>query len=540
MAFKGSIYRRCKCTEPKLDESGQPLLTVAGKPKLRELGAACPDLDKRGHGSWYYYLNLPDGPRGERRRPRKGGFLTKTDAEDAAQKLWDEAHAGIDIDSKETVADYLRRWIGNRADLKDGTREEYEDDLENGFIPALGHLTMRELRTQHIQAVFKDIWAFNEVKKNNKIAAEQAKVVCRAAHQAWKNTPAPRPPHLRHEWNLAKAALKEALAKPRQNTGPGRQLKLLNTLSGALKAAAKEKLITENWCDGVIIPKYEKPEPLVWTPERIARWRETGQVPGPVMVWTPETTGEFLDASVDHPLYVAYHLMVFRAPRRGEAAGLPWTEIDMAQGTANISETLVTNRKHHVRAETTKSRASKRTVTLDRATFALLSALRDIQREQKITWQAKHRKDPDKYGPYVDSGYVFTMPDGRPWHPDSMSQAFTRLIKRLGLPPIRLHDLRHCAASLSLAAGLSMKAIQALLGHASYSLTADTYTSLMPQFAQAEADATAAMVPRRAAPVPPTDPDGSRQPDEPASEVLAGPPQLSLVLQSTPEQPVAA
>ncbi|MEV6590228.1 tyrosine-type recombinase/integrase [Streptomyces acidicola] len=86
----------------------------------------------------------------------------------------------------------------------------------------------------------------------------------------------------------------------------------------------------------------------------------------------------------------------------------------------------------------------------------------------------KHRKDPKKYGPYVDSGYVFTQADGRTWHPDSVSQAFKRLIKRLGLPPVRLHDLRHCAASLSLAASLSMKAIQSLLGHASYSLTADT------------------------------------------------------------------
>ncbi|WP_369244995.1 tyrosine-type recombinase/integrase [Streptomyces sp. R41] len=64
-----------------------------------------------------------------------------------------------------------------------------------------------------------------------------------------------------------------------------------------------------------------------------------------------------------------------------------------------------------------------------------------------------------------------------------------QIIQRIGLPPIRLHDLRHCAASLSLAAGLSMKAIQALLGHSSYQLTADTYTSLLPQFEQAAANA---------------------------------------------------
>ncbi len=86
---------------------------------------------------------------------------------------------------------------------------------------------------------------------------------------------------------------------------------------------------------------------------------------------------------------------------------------------------------------------------------------------------------------------------GAPTTLNNVSQAFTRLIKRLDLPPVRLHDLRHCAASLSLAAGLSMKAIQALLGHSSYSLTADTYTSLMPQFEQAAADAALHLVPRR-------------------------------------------
>ncbi|MEV5874839.1 tyrosine-type recombinase/integrase [Streptomyces sp. NPDC052101] len=71
------------------------------------------------------------------------------------------------------------------------------------------------------------------------------------------------------------------------------------------------------------------------------------------------------------------------------------------------------------------------------------------------------------------------------------------MLQRIGLPSFRLHDLRHCAASLSLTAGLSMKAIQALLGHSSYQLTADAYTSLLPQFEQAAANAPVDLVPRR-------------------------------------------
>ncbi|MFJ8311644.1 MULTISPECIES: tyrosine recombinase XerC [unclassified Streptomyces] len=512
MAFSGSTYRRCKCTEPKTDDTGQPLLEAAGKPKVRELGSACPDLNKRGHGSWYYYLKFPDGPRGERRRPRKGGFLTQKKAEEEAQKLWNEAQQGIDVDSKETVAAYLHRWLATRVDLKRSTRGDYIGILERVFIPTLGHLAMRELRTRHIQAVFEDIWAANAVKAQNRQTADLAKAICEAAHRKWKTAAKPRPPHLRQTWNEAKAALHESQAKPRKETGPGTQLKFLDTLSSALKAAVREKLITENWCDHVTLPKYEKPQPLVWTDERVARWRETGDVPGPVMVWTPEITGEFLDSAVDHRLYAMFHLMVFRAPRRGEATGLPWAEVDMTRGTAHIVDTLVSNSAYEVWEETTKSRAGNRTITLDSATFALMTAWRDVQQEQRTQWEAKHRKDPTKYGPYVNSGYVFTAPDGQPWHPDNVSKAFSRLIQRLGLPPIRLHDLRHRAASFSLAAGLSMKAIQALLGHASFSLTADTYTSLMPQFAKAEAEATAAIVPRRRAPGTPSDPDAKPTP----------------------------
>jgi integrase len=65
-----------------------------------------------------------------------------------------------------------------------------------------------------------------------------------------------------------------------------------------------------------------------------------------------------------------------------------------------------------------------------------------------------------------------------------------------GLPPIRLHDLRHGAASLMLAGGVSMKTVQETLGHSSLVLTANTYTSVYPEVATAAAEAAAAIVPR--------------------------------------------
>ncbi|GAA3752955.1 hypothetical protein GCM10022225_42070 [Plantactinospora mayteni] len=67
-------------------------------------------------------------------------------------------------------------------------------------------------------------------------------------------------------------------------------------------------------------------------------------------------------------------------------------------------------------------------------------------------------------------------------------------INRAGLPPIRLHDLRHGAATLACAAGADLKAVQDQLGHATIMMTADTYTSVLPESQRAAAEATARLV----------------------------------------------
>jgi hypothetical protein len=102
-------------------------------------------------------------------------------------------------------------------------------------------------------------------------------------------------------------------------------------------------------------------------------------------------------------------------------------------------------------------------------------------------------------GQWQASSYLFTTPDGSPLHPDWLTRRFRRLVTLSGLPPVRLHDLRHGAASLALAAGADLKTVQALLGHASIVLTADTYTSVLPELLADSAEATARLVVAHAA-----------------------------------------
>ena len=65
---------------------------------------------------------------------------------------------------------------------------------------------------------------------------------------------------------------------------------------------------------------------------------------------------------------------------------------------------------------------------------------------------------------WINSGRIFTHEDGSQWHPAEVTKHFNDLVQAAGLPPIRLHDLRHGAATLALEAGVDIKVVQEELG----------------------------------------------------------------------------
>lgn len=78
--------------------------------------------------------------------------------------------------------------------------------------------------------------------------------------------------------------------------------------------------------------------------------------------------------------------------------------------------------------------------------------------------------------------------------PAWLKRAFSQRVKLAGLPMIRVHDLRHTAASLMLAAGVPAKVASERLGHSSIAITPDTYSHVMPAPEQDAADKLAAFV----------------------------------------------
>jgi integrase len=93
----------------------------------------------------------------------------------------------------------------------------------------------------------------------------------------------------------------------------------------------------------------------------------------------------------------------------------------------------------HLSACPPKTPSSERVVALDRTTVAVL-------RRHRAAQEAERAAMGDGYH---DSGYVFTGLGGDPMAPDRLSRRFRQLAAEAGLPPVRLHDLRHGAATLA-------------------------------------------------------------------------------------------
>ncbi|TDB85782.1 site-specific integrase [Actinomadura sp. KC216] len=262
------------------------------------------------------------------------------------------------------------------------------------------------------------------------------------------------------------------------------------TLRAALNAALRAGLVEENPASLVALPPTRRPRAVVWTAVRVKHWRKTGE--RPVAIWTAVQTAQFLDAISSHRLYAAYHLIALRG-LRGEAAGLRWCDLDLEERTAVLCRQLQP-RDGRLIVGPPKTAHSTRVIALDHTTIAALRAHRSRQRAQAAAYGEGYR----------DSGYVFTNLNGDPVAPGRLTHVFQKLIAEHDVPPIRLHDLRHGAATLALAAGVQLKVVQEMLGHSSIVLTADTYTSVLPGVAHRAAEQTAAHLLRAAGMVPGT------------------------------------
>lgn len=222
--------------------------------------------------------------------------------------------------------------------------------------------------------------------------------------------------------------------------------------------------------------------------------------------------------TTDDRLAPLYELMLATGLRRGEAIGLRWEDVDLERRALVVLQQITEVRGHSV-IGTPKTKRGTRLVPIDPATVEVLRRHQATQQTERTAWGQA----------WQDTGLAFTREDGQLLRPEYATRHFQHLAERLGLPAIRLHDLRHTHASLALAAGVELKVVSDRLGHSQISVTADLYTHVPRDVATAAADQIG-LVLRGPDAFPaaslPQDPCGVR-PDSPAPLPRARPPPAS-------------
>ncbi|MGH2756028.1 MAG: tyrosine-type recombinase/integrase [Actinomycetota bacterium] len=169
--------------------------------------------------------------------------------------------------------------------------------------------------------------------------------------------------------------------------------------------------------------------------------------------WTAEQLASFLAFTKDSELYELWLLLAMTGMRRGEALGVRSCDVDLDRGELAVRQTVI-EVSGKIVLSTPKTARGRRVIALDPGTAIELRPLAAGARNESLLF---HR-------------------NGEPLEPSQVSHGFARLVKRSGLPWIRLHDLRHTHATLALEAGVHPKIVSERLGHSTVSFTLDVYS----------------------------------------------------------------
>jgi integrase len=199
---------------------------------------------------------------------------------------------------------------------------------------------------------------------------------------------------------------------------------------------------------------------------------------------TSEECGAFLEASRGERLEALYMLAVHCGLREGELLALRWEDVDLeAAKPALLVRRTLTRREDGrgwVVGASTKSGKGRR-VRLTRPAVAVLKDHRKRQLEERLRLA----------GLWEDQDLVFPSETGSLLNPSNLrNRSFKRVKARSGVrEDLRFHDLRHTCATLLLREGVNAKVVSEMLGHASITITLNTYSHVSPDMHDTPADA---------------------------------------------------
>jgi integrase len=224
----------------------------------------------------------------------------------------------------------------------------------------------------------------------------------------------------------------------------------------ALEQARRDDLVVRNVAGLVAGPKVQRAEIAPLTPE------EAGRL--------------FAQAATDRlsPLWL---LVTALGLRRGEALALRWEDVDLDRGHLQVKATVQHVGGKLVRTEMPKTKSSRRALPLPAVVVDALRAHRAAQVEERLASEV-----------WIDDALVFTTRIGTPLEPRNVLRSFHVLCDRAKVRRVRIHDLRHAAASFMLLQGVDMRVVMGTLGHSRLATTSDLYTHLLEPVQRAAAD----------------------------------------------------
>ena len=224
-------------------------------------------------------------------------------------------------------------------------------------------------------------------------------------------------------------------------------------LKQALEKAVVWKMLVFNPCAGAELPRQIRREMKVFSPDQARKFLTVAKM---VPQWGP-----------------LFSVALTTGMRPSEYLALKWSDIDLDRRTINVQRSIEVKSDGTWKFSDLKTAKSRRTIRLHTDVAEALKEHRARQERRKVQALA----DPE---------LVFSTRNGTPHGRNNVKRAFRWLIAKVKLPVIRLYDLRHTAATLSLAAGVDLKRIQEMLGHSNAALTLNTYSHVLPG-GQAEA-----------------------------------------------------
>ena len=216
----------------------------------------------------------------------------------------------------------------------------------------------------------------------------------------------------------------------------------VSLLSSSYKMAIRNKLLTYNPCDAVVIPKQKKPESTVLTKEDIPK---------------------FVDALEDttQDLKVVYELALFCGLRRSEIMGLMNDDVNVTWSTIAIKRT-----RHRISCDDiiqdTKTERSRAVIKVP-----------EFVMDDIVKLMKEHEEDP-----FIENPFLIQYA-AEPMRPDYAKRQIKEFTKEHGLPDVTLHGLRHTFASMLNASGeFDIAEISAALRHSNIGTTLNIYTHL--------------------------------------------------------------